>query len=1308
MNKTFAVNFAILLAAGSVRAGTNAHEFKQSVFVYQTAIGQKGNPDTTGDHMSSPEWIPSRYGLQIVACAPDDLVPGWEQAAMQSPLWMLARSDILLRPETQSALASFFKAGGTLYLHHMAFPLAGQASKTLEKLGVRVPSRAVPPDRYHVTLAAGENHLLLKTPNDLAAIMAKDVKRMPPSAGFAYFTLTAADRAAGVKTLMCDRDYPERAAMAVQDGVEGAGRVIFGAMPVLNLRPRVYNHPRLIIERWTENLLTAVFGGLTLQAQEMNPAESTQEETMQRLFSYPALDAPSDRMLEINQLYLRASPSIPWRDARWTRRVPVLVFEPSGMDRAALPALVSIDLGGAASDSVRVATPWGEDVPFQLRPTSPNTNLVEVVFAADFLAHEHRLFFVYCGGAGEPPPDGKADLIVQEYDDRIELVNCRLRAVLRRAEPRLAYLAPRFNPGGNQLSDSHGQWPDGNGYPGSRIDVRGARITGCRVAERGPVRAVVEYTGDDGQPIISIMLYNGARSLEWRAHGSGLKITTDWMPGRGGYGHGAGTPPDILRWAKPDAVERFPCSRAGVLAQREAAASADGDWYALEDTQTGQTVGEIFDGCFPPSLRAVQSDMDLSVEAEWAALTNALRGAWLPLPEGSGWLPFPREARALNNPALVLTAPVQKREDVPPSARVPRLNRELIRGYHDGLAARGRPQPLYTGGATPWENLPHVLDWVRRRGGNYLSVYAAGPFWKSRWLDNADPRSEYLGKLLELAHARGMGVQWGGTGMLSKLGKTSGNSIFFGDKAPPGFVESQADLLRFREYAIRAAEEIAAYDLDMCWLFEETKYMIANPHDPAGHVREFGRQAFQAKYGMEPAAPARVESLADPAHHNTVFFEMDVYTDLVRDMTRAIKAVNPEIIVGDSDAASTIARLEGGPHDWELHAEFFDMQSMDIWGPPCNRFKWFRKLMRAMFDNRGSTGFLSMGLTRDLGTAHDHQMMWGLQSLIVFPPCRTDTWAEYYDEAKRNLQFYEYTGLGDLIARARPAKRAALLRDRAGMIEDIRQGRWVKAAGDYFGTQYDIRLQGIVYLHNFQCDLVMSKYFTMDNLKEYPVLVLASYDALADDMAAIIQDYLQQGGCVLAEGEVLNNPIMQGLAGVRRTGAPEEIQLSVAGAGAFNFSGKITAAEPDGAKVRLTSTAGRPVVFERNVGKGRLLYLPVWLSERLDDSGPAGFFRALVDDLAGDFVVQLTGEGADALDSSLLVSDGGLHVLGVYNPTDAAINVDLSWHDERIPPLLADFSHGVVKDFNGRAGLSIPPNRVIFWVLGGRQSLNLP
>jgi hypothetical protein len=651
-------------------------------------------------------------------------------------------------------------------------------------------------------------------------------------------------------------------------------------------------------------------------------------------------------------------------------------------------------------------------------------------------------------------------------------------------------------------------------------------------------------------------------------------------------------------------------------------------------------------------------------------------------------------------------ARAQPRDDAPAAPRVPVFGRDLIRGYHDSLAARGRPLPVYTGGDAPWDNIPHLIRWAKSRGGNYLSFYVATPMWRSKYARN-ETQAAYLGNLLEMAHARGMGVQWSGTLMLWKTGKTSGNSIFFGADPPPGFMESRADMLQFRDVAVDIAEELAAYDIDMYWLFEETKYMIANPHDPAGFVREHGRQAFKARYGMEPATPVRIDKLVDPAQHNTVFFEMDAYTEVVEAMARAIKRINPSIVVGDSDASSTLTRIEGGPHDWERHSDFFDMQSMDIWGPPRDRYKWFRKLMRAMFDNRGASGLLSMAGTGDIALAQDHQMMWGLQSLIFFGPVRVDTWAQLYDEVKRNFQFYEYTGLGDLIARGQPLKRVALLRDGDGVREDIRRGRWLAAAGETFGTEYDVRLQKVVFLPQFQCDLVMSKYFTADTIAAYPALVLASCDVLSDDRVKVIEAYLAQGGNVFAEGDALVNPRLQALAGVQRTGPVREAEIMMAGAEEGPFTGRMTDVAAAGARVKATARDGTPILFENAVGKGRIVYSPLWLSERVDAAAVGGFFRAVCDDVAGPPPLRLVGDESQRLDSNLLVSDDGLLILGVYNPTETAIDVELRWGEGTPPEFLTDFSRGPVVEFKGTAPLSIPPRRVIFWALGAAAAPEL-
>jgi hypothetical protein len=1272
------------------------------VFVYETAKSQVDGPAGSAGQATPPIWIPATFGLEIDLLTDATIGPGWEQAAVAAPLWMLSRSDILRRPETPAALAKVLRNGGTLYLHHQAFPLDAAARKTLEDLGVRIPTRERTASNYHVVVNAAEQHPLVRTPHDLVALMEKDVKYMPPTAGReAFFVVSPEDAAAGVRPLLFNRDDPGQVAMAVQEGVQGTGRVIVAAMPVLNLRPRVYNFDRIIIQRWTENLLTVVFGKLTPQAAASGAEETAATESQRLAFSYPALDTPGDPAGGINPLYLRAVSQIPWWDQRWAQRLAVLVFEPSGVARAALPATIAVDVGTATPDSIRMVTPWGDHVPFQTRVDSRTAGIIHVTFAADYLPHEHRVFFVYFAGGDSSEPNADTDLVVREHDDRIELLNSRLRAVVRRDDPRLVYLAPRFNPTDNQLNDFHGKWPDGSPHVARGMALSPARPGAGRVVERGPVRAVVEYPAADGRPAVTITLDAGARRLDWQAAGKGLTFATSWMPGRGGFGLTATTPPDMLRWMQDGVVKQTPVQRAGVLMER--GALAQGDWYALEDTQTGQTVGEVFDGTTLPALKVSQDDMALNVDVTWAG-AGRKRGAWIPLPEGSGYLPLSREARSFQHPARVLmTARAQARGDAPAEPRVPVFGRDLIRGYHDSLAVRGRPLPVYTGGDAPWDNIPHLIRWAESRGGNYLSFYVATPMWRSKYARN-DTQAAYLGKLLEMAHARGMGVQWSGTLMLWKTGKTSGNSIFFGSDPPPGFMESRADMLQFRDVAVAIAEELAAYDIDMYWLFEETKYMIANPHDPAGFVREHGRQAFKARYGMEPATPVRIDALADPAQHNTVFFEMDAYTEVVEAMTRAIKRINPSIIVGDSDASSTLTRIEGGPHDWERHSDFFDMQSMDIWGPPRDRYKWFRKMTRAMFNNRGASGLLSMAGTRDMALSQDYQMMWGLQSLIFFGPVRVDTWAQVYDEVKKNFQFYEYTGLGDLIARGQPMKRMALLRDREGVTEDIRRGRWPAAAGETFGTEYDVRLQKVVYLPQFQCDLVMSKYFTLDNIAPYPALFLASCDVLSEDRVKVIEAYLAQGGNVFAEGDTIASARLGNLVGVNRTGAAREVQLAVAGNEEGSFKGRMTEVAAAGARVRATARDGTPILFEQAVGKGRIVYSPLWLSDRVDDAAVGGFFREVCDDVAGPAPLRLVGSESHRLDSNLLVSDEGLLILGVYNPTETAIDAELRWDKGSPPAILTDFSRGTEVEFRGTAPLAIPARRVIFWALGTATS----
>jgi hypothetical protein len=80
------------------------------------------------------------------------------------------------------------------------------------------------------------------------------------------------------------------------------------------------------------------------------------------------------------------------------------------------------------------------------------------------------------------------------------------------------------------------------------------------------------------------------------------------------------------------------------------------------------------------------------------------------------------------------------------------------------------------------------------------------------------------------------------------------------------------------------------------------------------------------------------------------------------------------------------------------------------------------------------------------------------------------------------------------------------------------------------------------------------------------------------------------------------------------------------------------------------------------------------------------------------------GSESHRLDSNLLVSDDGLLILGVYNPTETAIDAELRWDKGSPPAILTDFSRGTEVEFRGTAPLAIPARRVIFWALGTATS----
>ncbi len=1201
-------------------------------------------------------------------------------------------NELLGSAEGQAAVTAFLKAGGTMVFPYNSGPVWWGNKKVeefLRQIGVFLPPRDGPRDRYAVEMPAGAGHSFLKTPNDLTALPSNV---LPARGGADSMVIDP-----GIKgtALVCEKGQPSHIAVLVQEGILGKGRVLISRLPGWGFTPP--DKPNPFYDGLLENLLTGVYGPLAKGmpvAEAPAPAQGETPSAVKSGFLPAASDVPS----RVNPLYLRTAPATPWWRAEWPSRLPVLVHEPLGADCAALPVAVSCDLpGGTTPESVRIVTPWGREIPSQARLLKGGGNRCEVTFVSDSRAHEHQVFFLYFGGPSRIGTPSTSDVHVREEAGYFVLSNSRIIVRVRKDIPRVVEIRPQGSPTGNHLLDEAGLSPEGRG--GRLFDPQAeAQFGEGRVREDGPVRTVVEFTRQRDNAVVAFALYPHSPRLDYAVENPGgadlaLSRQTAWLPGKG-RDNGR---PDALYLCGDTALRRLNLAEDGnVLDGLNAGALGEG-WYAIEDTTTGQAAGELFDtrGAGKLSLQVSGAYGYLVNLGARVAPGEALHGALVSCPDRSGYARVREEYLRFKHPPEVLLGPAQAREMAPASWRVPVFGKEMVLAYHWPLKDRHAVLGLYP--EEPWRVLPHAIEWVKSSGGNYISTFPTYPVWKSQWA--SERSAPYLGKLVELAHQAGVGVQVSLNSVLS-VGKTSGTSTFFGKSAPKDF---DGDKIRYKYLAVQAAEELAAYDIDLCLLQDEDVYAIHNPY--ANKTANAGVEAFRTRYGMDPAMPVQVEKLREPAHHLTALFQMDVYTDFIESMARAMKRRNPKILIADQVNESAMLRIHAGaPHDFERHSDFLDTLSMDLYGKPDDSYKYDVKFMRATFDNRGPV-MLYVGCTAPARFVHANQsymLMWGAQGIFQFPP-RGSMDLDVIEETRRNFQHLRYTGLGDLVARSLPAKRVALFRDREGMIESIKRGEWSRT-----GSGYDTRIRNITYLRHFQCDILFSKYFAPDKVAQYPALVVTSHPTLSDRHAQVIEAYVQSGGRVLLEAETIRNTTLHRLAGITPGGAPAEGQVSVTGARPFSFIGAVTPVAQAGSEVLVRAEDGKPLLFSKAVGKGRVLYTPLCLSEKVLQEDVATFFRGTMDDLAGPPLYAISGSGAGMLDSNALTVDGKSYLLAVYNPTASEARVALEWASPQRPDTIVDFDRGDVRKFEGKATLAIPSARVVFWYLGDAAAMALP
>jgi len=159
----------------------------------------------------------------------------------------------------------------------------------------------------------------------------------------------------------------------------------------------------------------------------------------------PTFDPYDGKDRAPNPLYLDTLTRKPWALDEAEFRVPVVVAEPVGLERQKALVSVRLDLpDNAAPSSIRVMTPYGEEIPSQVRILDQEKKSVEVLFLLRLVTWDQAPLFIYYGSQETEAPQYAAPLSfgVQEGPDSYHLSNDRIRATLDKEKGRVKSLVP--------------------------------------------------------------------------------------------------------------------------------------------------------------------------------------------------------------------------------------------------------------------------------------------------------------------------------------------------------------------------------------------------------------------------------------------------------------------------------------------------------------------------------------------------------------------------------------------------------------------------------------------------------------------------------------------------------------------------------------------------------------------------------------------------------------------------------------------------------------------------------------------------
>ncbi len=958
----------------------------------------------------------------------------------------------------------------------------------------------------------------------------------------------------------------------------------------------------------------------------------------------PVYDPYELREPVANPCYLNQAHRAPWHLESATARLPVVLGEPIGRQRQAAPVSICWDFPeGTTPESIRIFTYAGYELSCQVRVVSAQEPTFEVLTIVPLKPYQQKLLYVYFGPNASQSEAPAPMLRASSSAEGFELHNDRLRVLLAPNVPEIAEIAPL----GARVRTELATWaPIDRGRCNHFRNRDETETYEVSLTEDGSVRKTVSYVGPDLS--VTYALFAGSEAIFYRIaakQSSGVSRFTGWAPGGDGV-------QDTMWYESADGLKRAALHTGEFYRPfDDIRAYMTQGWLAFEDAR-GEVVGEFMDlqqtGRVSPYVH--------SAHGHTAIISTKLQdgrahGAFV---AARGDHNTVRAAYlAWKNPPGVLLGEPQTPADVP-GPRVPVFGQDFLR-IHGGLN-------WFLGTTTvraPDELAPRLVREVVERGGNYII--------------GDDRRPEYVEPLIREAHRMGVGVI-----------------------LKPRAFPTNDRLCPYADHDVYAAtaEQAARYRADGYYLVDEFTF--------PGNC-ETCRTGFQEKYGMKMPDELDFHRLAEPSYHNWMFFKMGVINDLVRDMTAAVRKNNPDAFVFHVTSPNNHFRLEAY-HDLETHSQWVSSNNSDLYSTELDHTRYMMAYIRGAQGNDRPVFTVNgcMYEADEVALNLRHHLMCGSNALWYFDLTFSRMYREAAEACYEAFRMLRDTGLGDILARCRPVRYAAVLRSRAGWYDSVRRGEKTSGLVDY-----ERRIRERVLLRNLPVEVVFTRHLTREALADYRLLIMPSQRELEPESAELIAAWVRDGGTLLVEGETAQNATLAELCKVRlgeRNDGPADFigtRQPLNGISQQVSSAYVNIEVSEGDVV--ARMGDQPAAAICQAGKGTAAYLCL-----LD--APAELMELLVRHLAGAPPLTVPPEVARDIEMTAL-TDGKCTVVAAYNRhVKESRSFRITPNGIPVPEgaRIVETERGRVSEFTGTIPATVEAGDVNFYLLAAPEDYAVP